>query len=107
MGSSLNSFSVALATLKEISVINTRLIKLICVMFLAGAIGATLVLGQSTPTHDNQLPRDPGVRGGAPGGGQRLPNLQVNEAKLFEEGLKRANELEATCAVISSDLRFD
>src|SRR5262249_38466673 len=61
-------------------------------MFLAFAIGATLVLGQGGP-----IPRDPGVRGGAPGGGQTLPGLQINEAKMFEEGKKRASELEATC----------
>jgi hypothetical protein len=77
-------------------VINTRLIKLIFVMCLACAIVTTLVLGQAL-----QIPRDPGVRGGAPGGGQPLPGLQVNEAKLFEEGLKRSAELEATCDTCS------
>src|SRR5215475_943929 len=71
---------------------------MIVVMCLACAIGASLVHGQSGP--DAQIasvPRDPGVRGWAPGGGQTLPGLQINEAKMFEEGKKRASELEATC----------
>src|SRR5215470_12724175 len=78
---------------KEMSVINKRLIKLVCVMFLACAIIGAMVLGQGVAS----IPRDPGVRGGPAGAGQPLPNLQVNEAKLFEEGFKRSVELEATC----------
>jgi CxxC motif-containing protein (DUF1111 family) len=70
------------------------MIKLIFVICLACASFTTLVLGQIEPL---QTPRDPGVRGGAPGGGQPLPGLQVNERKLFDEGFKRAVELEATC----------
>jgi CxxC motif-containing protein (DUF1111 family) len=47
--------------------------------------------------------KDPGVRGGLPVAGQPiphgqpLPGLQVNDAKLFFEGLQRAGELESTC----------
>ncbi|MBO0799558.1 MAG: hypothetical protein J2P31_12120, partial [Blastocatellia bacterium] len=76
--------------------INTRSIKLIFVMCVACAIVTTLVLGQDSPIQ-SQIPRDPGIRGGMPGGGQPLPGLQVNEAKMFEEGRFRATELEATC----------
>src|SRR5215813_32607 len=53
---------------KETPVINIRMIKLVFVMCLACVIFTTLVLGQIL-----QIPRDPGVRGGAPGGGQPLP----------------------------------
>jgi CxxC motif-containing protein (DUF1111 family) len=47
--------------------------------------------------------KDPGVRGGLPVAGkpiphpQPLPGLQVNDAKLFQEGLFRVGELESTC----------
>jgi len=47
--------------------------------------------------------RDPGVRGGLlPAGqpvphAQPLPGLQVNDAKLFQEGLIRVGELESSC----------
>ena len=40
---------------------------------------------------------DPGPRGGAPGAGGPLPHLADDELKLFNEGLFRATELEATC----------
>lgn len=40
---------------------------------------------------------DPGVRGGAPGGGAPLPGMTANELALFDEGLLRALEIEATC----------
>lgn len=68
-----------------------RLIKLAFVICLACAIAATLTLGQGA------FPRDPGVRGGQPGGGQPLPGLTVNETRLFIEGRLRAVELEGTC----------
>jgi len=42
-------------------------------------------------------PIDPGVRGGPPGAGGPIPDIQVNEFALFKEGLLRANELESTC----------
>lgn len=42
-------------------------------------------------------PKDPGVRGGAPGAGEPLPNIQINELALFKEGQFRATELESTC----------
>jgi len=42
-------------------------------------------------------PKDPGVRGGPPGAGQPLPNIQVNELALFKEGQFRATEFESTC----------
>jgi Di-haem oxidoreductase, putative peroxidase len=74
-------------------VINARLIKLIFIMCFACTMVTTLVLGQVAQI----IPRDPGVRGGPSGGGQTLPGLQINEAKMFEEGKKRASELEATC----------
>jgi CxxC motif-containing protein (DUF1111 family) len=44
---------------------------------------------------------DPGVRGGPPGAGGPLPDLDPNELKLFDEGLFRATELEATCDTCS------
>src|SRR5215510_11405437 len=95
MGKQLNSFGVALTMPEETPVINTRLIKLILVFCIACTIITTLTLGQT----DVQVsfPRDPGVRGGRPGGGQPLPGLQVNEAKMFVEGRLRAVELEGTC----------
>jgi len=65
----------------------TRHITALAKSALLVALASTWALGQ----------RDPGVRGGAPGAGQPLPGLQVNEAKLFEEGKFRATELESTC----------
>ena len=53
--------------------------------------GATLAAG----------PTDPGVRGGPPGAGQFLPNIQINEKALFLEGQFRATEFEATCETCS------
>lgn len=44
-----------------------------------------------------RIPHDPGLRGGPPGAGAPLPNLQVNELAMFNEGLFRVTELEATC----------
>lgn len=46
-------------------------------------------------------PTDTGVRGGAPGAGGALPNIQVNEFALFKEGLFRATEFESTCETCS------
>ncbi len=40
---------------------------------------------------------DPGPRGGSPGAGGHLPGLTASEIALFNEGLFRASELEATC----------
>src|SRR5262245_22671303 len=68
---------MALSTLEETPVINTRLIKLISVICIICATIATLTRGQ---VGQLATPRDPGVRGGPPGGGQPLPGLQVNEA---------------------------
>jgi cytochrome c peroxidase len=78
--------------------INTRLIKLVFVMCLGCAIVGSLVLGQDDGGQgEGQRPRDPGVRGGPPGAGVPIPNLQVNEDRLFREGFLRVVELEATC----------
>jgi len=44
---------------------------------------------------------DPGVRAGPTGAGGPLPGLDENELKLFNEGLFRATELEATCDTCS------
>src|SRR5262249_20512565 len=45
--------------------------------------------------------RDPGPRGGSPGAGGPLPHLTDSELQLFNEGLFRASELEATCDTCS------
>jgi CxxC motif-containing protein (DUF1111 family) len=42
-------------------------------------------------------PRDPGVRTGPASGGQPLPGLNANELALFNDGLDRMTEVEATC----------
>ena len=44
---------------------------------------------------------DPGPRGGSPGAGGPLPGLSMTELALFNEGLFRASELEATCDACS------
>ena len=44
---------------------------------------------------------DPGPRGGSPGAGGPLPGLSKTELVLFNEGLFRASELEATCDTCS------
>jgi len=44
---------------------------------------------------------DPGPRGGSPGAGGHLPGLTASEIALFNEGLFRASELEATCDTCS------
>ncbi|MGZ6134292.1 MAG: di-heme oxidoredictase family protein [Myxococcaceae bacterium] len=44
---------------------------------------------------------DPGPRGGSPGAGGPLQGLTGSELKLFNEGLFRATELEATCDLCS------
>jgi Di-haem oxidoreductase, putative peroxidase len=40
---------------------------------------------------------DPGVRGGAPGGGAPLPGLTSVEMSIFKEGQQRAIQLEGAC----------
>ncbi len=40
---------------------------------------------------------DPGVRGGAPGGGAPLPGLTPIELEIFNEGVQRFIQLEAVC----------
>lgn len=44
---------------------------------------------------------DPGPRGGSPGAGGPLQGLTASELKLFNEGLFRATEVEATCDLCS------
>jgi hypothetical protein len=41
--------------------------------------------------------RDPGVRGGAPGAGNPVSGLTVNQLAMFNEGKFRTTELEASC----------
>src|SRR5260221_115969 len=41
--------------------------------------------------------KDPGVRGGLPGGGGPVAGLTLNELALFNEGKKRTTQLESVC----------
>src|SRR5215475_11274022 len=45
--------------------------------------------------------KDPGVRGGPPGGGGPLPGLTTNELALFNEGRLRFIQLESVCDTCS------
>jgi len=58
----------------------------------ASALGS----GDDTPAARPGV-HDPGVRGGAPGAGGPIDGLTVNELALFNEGIRRASEVEATC----------
>src|SRR5690349_7297552 len=60
----------------------------------------TLVLSPSISFADLGA-TDPGVRGGPAGAGGPLPGMNSNEIALFNEGLFRATELEATCHTCS------
>jgi hypothetical protein len=56
--------------------------------------------------------KDPGVRGGAPGAGDPITGLQVNELALFNEGKLRVTQLESVCdtcndATLGSDTGED
>jgi hypothetical protein len=68
-----------------------RLIKATSAVAICCAILSTMVLGQTTTV------RDPGVRGGPAGGGTPVVGINHNELAMFQEGLKRATELESTC----------
>ena len=69
-----------------------------CVVFVLSLMAAS-----ASAQTDRNGPRDPGLRGGAPGGGFPIfigPD-QSNEKLLFTEGQFRATELEATCETCS------
>ncbi|MGH9825216.1 MAG: di-heme oxidoredictase family protein, partial [Blastocatellia bacterium] len=73
-----------------------KILGIICVL-------SAWAVAQRTPFGDQDQPKDPGLRGSLPVAGQPiphgqpLPGLQVNDLKLFIEGLQRAGELESTC----------
>src|SRR5215813_13130470 len=64
-------------------------------------VATLFVLLAGGPCLAQQLPRDPGIRGGQPGAGGPLPYLTAIELQMFNEGLQRAIQLEAVCDTCS------
>jgi CxxC motif-containing protein (DUF1111 family) len=58
-------------------------------VFVAAVLATSCVL-----TSAQKAPIDPGVRGGAAGGGSSLPSLTADENAFFEDGLARFAEIE-------------
>jgi CxxC motif-containing protein (DUF1111 family) len=76
-----------------------RVLKIASILCLLSVWAAV----QASPFDGDQQPKDPGVRGPLPVAGQPtphpqpLPNLLVNDLKLFIASLERAAQLESTC----------
>ncbi len=62
---------------------------------VAGIVALALSAGVCTFGQTKSGPVDPGVRGGAPGGGGPLTGLTADETAFFQDGLARFAEIEA------------
>lgn len=64
------------------------------VLLLVGGILGILILGGASVTAQLVTPRDPGVRGGAPGAGGPIAGLTAGQRKFFDAGLDDFLEVE-------------
>jgi CxxC motif-containing protein (DUF1111 family) len=74
---------------------------------LSAAVASAFLFANLEPATGQEVARDPGVRGGAPGAGEHLEGLTANEIRFFELGKEDFEELEDVADGLGPRMNLD